>query len=404
MTEVKTLDKKHFDVIVVGGGMVGATQAIAFKKAGRSVLLIEQNIPQRQWLDAVPLRVSAINLTSEKLLTDLGIWSSIDAKDQCYFNQLATWEHQSNKLMFDSQSLNMPRLGHLVRNEAIQLAAFELCQSYVSDKFVISDSHIVSLNQSSSEVVLELQATDSLIKVSSNIIIGADGANSQIRQLANIGTNGWQYQQHCFSITIKTEFAAQHITWQEFQKSGPKAFLPLSDGYACLIWYDNAATIKNLLALSNEQLKNEIIQTFPALPGDFEVANRASFPLVRRQANHYYKGRVVLVGDAAHVINPLAGQGVNLGFKDVIELSEKLSSADLSDSAALKNAFSDYQFKRKADALLISATMDILYHSFSNNNSTMQLVRNAALSVIEGNGWVKKVALQKAVGLALFSH
>lgn len=404
MVDLNSLNLRKFDVVVVGGGMVGATQAIALQNSGLSVLLLEQRLPQKTELSRPPLRVSAVNLASEALLLAQGIWPSISDNDKCRFDQLATWEHRDNKLVFDASAIGKPHLGYLVRNEAIQLAAFAKILNTPDNPIVLSDASLISLKQSDDEVTMTLTDSgtdkkDKPIQVHAKLVIGADGAFSKTRKLAHIGSTGWEYKQHCFSITIKTDFVTQNVTWQEFQQSGPKAFLPLENGYACLIWYDSPKTIAQLKTLTPEQLKQQILACFPPLAGDFNVVTSASFPLVRRQANQYVNGRVVLVGDAAHVINPLAGQGVNLGFKDVATLMNILNDTDLANSNLLMSSLRRYQLKRKADAQIMSGVMDLFYHSFSNQNTVVKSVRNLVLSAVHTQQWIKAQALKKAVGI-----
>lgn len=190
----------------------------------------------------------------------------------------------------------------------------------------------------------------------------------------------------------------QDITWQEFQPSGPKAFLPLNQGFASLIWYDSPQRIKQIKQLSHDAIKQQVLETFPKLAGDFEVMQLASFPLTRRQANRYIDGRVVLVGDAAHTINPLAGQGVNLGYKDVMELSEQLRLIDLNNNTYVEKALAVYQRKRKAESLIMSSAMDSFYTLFSNDKTPFKILRKGLLSVANKFESAKKLVLKKAVG------
>ena len=384
--------------------MVGSVLALALLEQGKDVLLLESALPQEDWLARPPLRVSAINLFSEDLLASLGVWQHIADSSRCEFSQLATWDKPDSKLLFDAEEIGKSHLGHLVRNEAIQLAAFKRYrESAIASKLTVSQMALESLEQDGTGVTVSLSDTNaqssSRLQVRAKLIVGADGAMSRVRQLSQIGTSGWDYEQHCLSITIKTEFATQAITWQEFQPSGPKAFLPLSDGHACLIWYDAPRRIQELKGLSEQALKSEILATFPPLPGEFSVIQSASFPLTRRQANHYYKNRVVLVGDAAHTINPLAGQGVNLGFQDVAKLRNKLESIDWADGQALEKVLKDYEFSRKNQARLMSGVMDACYRLFSNSGSIRTQLRNNLLKLANQSQWTKKQVLKKAVGL-----
>ena len=387
-----------FDYVILGGGMVGAALALALCKQNKSVAIIEKALPQANWLEQPPLRVSAINRFSESYLQDLGVWQHINEHSKCVFNQLATWERGVKPLVFDAKDINETHLGNLIRNEALQIAAFEQFKNLANPPEVLSGLELMSIEQTDNEAVLSFQSSEATIQLQAKLVIGADGAMSKTRQLSGIGISGWDYQQHCLSITLKADFAQQDITWQEFQPSGPKAFLPLANGYACLIWYDSAEKIKELGQLSHVQLKQQVLATFPALPGDFEIVKQAAFPLTRRQANQYFHNRVVLVGDAAHTINPLAGQGVNLGYKDVAVLSKLLNSTDLADLSALTQALKTYQFKQKTGALVMSGAMDAFYKLFSNDIEPAKFARKSLLGVANQFSFARKQVLKKAIG------
>lgn len=388
-----------FDVVIVGGGMVGVTAAVQFAEQGHQVMVLEKHLPKSEWLNDIPLRVSALNRFSEDYLSKLGIWSFIEQASKCQFKQLATWEQRQHAVVFDCADVGESHLGHIIRNEAIQIAGYQRAK-LLSKNITFSDALTVAqISQNSEQAtlfVVDGHGTQS--EVTAKLVIAADGAMSHTRQLAGIGLSGWDYQQHCLSITIKTDFPTQSITWQEFQPSGPKAFLPLSEGYACLIWYDAPKRLNDVLQLSDEALKHAILDEYPELYGDFTVVAKAKFPLTRRQANQYVENRVVLVGDAAHTINPLAGQGVNLGFKDVHKLGSLLSNVDLADYSTLSSALKSYQRVRKADALVMSSTMDAFYLAFSNENTLLHKIRNVGLQLVNKANVVKKQVLKKAMG------
>jgi 2-octaprenyl-3-methyl-6-methoxy-1,4-benzoquinol hydroxylase len=395
------LKEQFYDVVIVGGGMVGAAQAAALVKQQKRVLVIEKYIPNPDVLAQIPLRVSAINLASEQYLTELGVWSHIGETSKCMFNQLATWEQRHKPVIFSATDIQKSHLGYLIRNEALQLAAYDELNNTADHAVdIITDCKLTSIDQTNEQVsvLLTNHVSNETITFHCSLLIGADGAFSQVRSLTDIGTTGWDYQQHCLSLTIKTDFPTQHITWQEFQPSGPKAFLPLEDGYSVLIWYDNAEEIKQLVQLSNEQLKNQVLTRFPDLAGEFDVVAKASFPLTRRQANQYIKGRVVLVGDSAHTINPLAGQGVNIGYKDVEVLSQLLEEIDIKQSEALSAVLKQYENIRKRESQLMSLAMDSFYNLFSNDKTAVKLLRGGLLTLANKFEWAKKQVLKKAVG------
>lgn len=401
MNQIKNQYRSLYDCIIVGGGMVGAALSLALCKQNKTVLLVEKQLPTKTWLENPPLRVSAVNRFSEDYLRSLNLWPHINEKSKCAFTQLATWEKPEQPLLFDAKDINAEHLGYLIRNEALQIAAYEEFQHINNPPDILSGYQVQSLLSDTSgdkQVDLCLESDQKTITVSANLVIGADGAFSQIRQLSGIGITGWDYQQHCLSITLKTDFPTQDITWQEFQPSGPKAFLPLSDGYSCLIWYDSPELIKQLTNLKPDELKQKILSVFPKLAGDFDVIKQAAFPLTRRQANQYFKHRIVLVGDAAHTINPLAGQGVNLGYKDVAELVQQLESVELTDDQQLDKALTHYQRVRKAESLLMSGAMDSFYALFSNDKPPLKAARTMMLNMASRFEWAKKQVLKKAIG------
>ncbi|MDU0111539.1 FAD-dependent monooxygenase [Psychrosphaera aquimarina] len=401
MTKGSDLKEQFYDVVIVGGGMVGAAQAAALVKQQKRVLVIEKYIPNSDVLAQIPLRVSAINLASEQYLTELGVWSHIGETSKCMFNQLATWEQRHKPVIFSATDIQKSHLGYLIRNEALQLAAYDELNNTADHAVdIITDCKLTSIDQTNEQVSVQLtnHVSNETIIFHCSLLIGADGAFSQVRSLTDIGTTGWDYQQHCLSLTIKTDFPTQHITWQEFQPSGPKAFLPLEDGYSVLIWYDNAEELQQLVQLSNEQLKNQVLTRFPDLAGEFDVVAKASFPLTRRQANQYIKGRVVLVGDSAHTINPLAGQGVNIGYKDVEVLSQLLEEIDIKQSETLSAVLKQYENIRKRESQLMSLAMDSFYNLFSNDKAAVKLLRGGLLTLANKFEWAKKQVLKKAVG------
>ena len=351
--------------------------------------------------------MSAINRNSEFWLQELNVWQQIETRHSCEFKRLATFEKGADRVEFSANEIGESHLGHLVRNEALQIAALDVLEKQWSEHVdVLYGAQIDALEQHSSYSTLtlsfSLELTESkqdITTISADLIIGADGARSRIRQLANIGSTGWDYQQACLSVTVKSQFPRQDITWQEFQPSGPKAFLPMNDGFACLIWYDAKDVVADLSKLSNQALKDQILKTYSQLPGDFEIVRKASFPLRRNQANQYFKNRVVLVGDAAHTINPLAGQGVNLGFKDNQRLLTELAKInDWSNSSDLTNALLAYEKMQKLESKVMSAAMDSFYHLFSNDKSLLKLARHALLFATNKLTTIKKSVMKKALG------
>ncbi|ENM5777293.1 2-octaprenyl-3-methyl-6-methoxy-1,4-benzoquinol hydroxylase [Vibrio mimicus] len=382
-----------FDILVVGGGMVGAAAALGFARQGRKVAVIDSGEPQAfEPNQAMDVRVSAISQTSVELLEELGAWSSIVAMRACPYRHLETWEHPECRTRFSCESMDLPQLGYMVENRVIQLALWQQFANY-PQLTLMCPEQLAQLDATEEGCYVTLQSGT---VIECDWVIGADGANSYVRQLAHIGITAWDYRQHCMLINVQTAQIQQETTWQQFFPTGPRSYLPLGGNQASLVWYDTPQRIRKLAALNPEQLRGEILQHFPVELGDIKVLQHGSFPLTRRHAQQYVKNRCVLVGDAAHTINPLAGQGVNLGFKDVAVLL-----AETQDHAVLSQTlFERYECRRRPDNLLMQTGMDLFYKTFSNSFTPVRFVRNVALALAERSGPLKTQVLRYALGFS----
>ncbi|UPW19904.1 FAD-dependent monooxygenase [Agarivorans sp. TSD2052] len=381
---------ENFDVIVVGGGMIGAASAQGFALQGLSVLMLESFQPKAFELSqAMDLRVSAISQASVSLLKKLQAWPAINAMRLCPYQQLQVWEDPQHKLIFDSAQLDLPELGFMVENRIIQLGLWQVAlQSGVTCK-IAKQSRLLSNHPEG----IVLAADDT--QYSAKLMVVADGANSTMRQQLGVGISAWDYRHDCLAINIKLDAPQQTATWQQFYPTGPRALLPLADQHAALIWYDAKDTIRGLKQLNKAQLKQRIDAEFPTLPGGFEILASASFPLTRRHAASYVKHSAVIIGDAAHTINPLAGQGVNLGYRDVKCLIEQIEHCGLDAKA---KALRRFEVRRRPDNLVMQGSMDMFYLLFSNSLSPLQRFRKLAIKVVQASGPIKDQALKYALG------
>nr|WP_301542035.1 FAD-dependent monooxygenase [Shewanella sp. KJ2020] len=387
-----------FDVILVGGGMVGAATAIGLAEQGLKVAVVESFVPKaygpEQPLD---VRVSAISVASETLLDRLGAMDALLQMRNVPYLGLETWELEGCITQFHCSQIGASHLGHIVENRLIQLALWQRMAQLNGITLYCPDK-VAAFARDSDSVSLHLQSN---IKLTAKLLVGADGANSQVRQWAGIGITGWDYAQSAMLINIKTAQGQQDVTWQQFTPKGPRSLLPLPGNNASLVWYDDANRIKQLMQLNNKQLAEQIRVHFPArLDADFTVESKGSFGLTRRHAQRYYSQNVVILGDAAHTINPLAGQGVNLGFKDVEALLAVIEEALTRHEAWWsKEVLARYQDRRYRDNQLMMTTMDVFYAGFSNDILPLKLLRNGALKLANINSPIKQTVLKYAMGL-----
>lgn len=395
---------QQFDVVVIGAGMVGAAVALGFARKDMRVALVEPHLPSSFSIEQQPdLRVSAISFASEQLLQQLGAWNAILNMRVHPYKRLVAWEEEGIRTEFNAQDCDYEHMGYMIENRIIQLGLHQQLRELDNVQWFTSYR---DLDPKCGQMVL-----DDNLSVVAALIVAADGAQSRARQIAGIATEGWQYKQSVLSVTIRCLYSDklnsnEHIpddptladtTWQQFMPTGPKAFLPLYDDHASLIWYDQNKSIKQLSKLTHDELKQKIKHTFPELLPEFDILDVGSFPLTRMHAKEYVKNRLVLVGDSAHVINPLAGQGVNLGFKDAAQLLAEVSTVN--DELALAQALKGYERKRRPQNLLMMSAMDVVYGVFSNNLPPLKLLRNAGLVLANRFGWAKQQVMKYAMGL-----
>ncbi|MFD2179393.1 2-octaprenyl-3-methyl-6-methoxy-1,4-benzoquinol hydroxylase [Veronia pacifica] len=386
---------KQFEIIVVGGGMIGAATALGLARQGKKVAMIERDLPtpfsSEQPMD---LRVSAISPASVNLLRSMKVWDSVVAMRVCPYRRLETWEHSDCRVRFSNDKLDLDELGFIVENRIIQLALWQACEQQPSLSTFCPHT-ITSIKADDEGHTVEL---DDGSQLHGQWIVGADGANSRVRDYARIGVTAWDYRQHCMLVNVETEDPQQDITWQWFTPTGPRSFLPLPGHQASLVWYDAPARIRELTSMGNKKLADEICAHFPDQLGNIKVLDKGVFPLTRRHAQKYHTNNIVVLGDAAHTINPLAGQGVNLGFKDVDVLLDEVASAG--EQWCNETVLRTFQRRRRPDNLLMQTGMDLFYAGFSNEIKPLVTLRNIGLKLAENSGPVKEQILKYAMGLS----
>ena len=390
--------KENFDVVIVGGGMVGAAVACSLGDSALSVAIIESALPEAfEPTQPHDLRVSALSIASKNILETVGAWTGIENRRLCPFRRMRVWE-TAGDTEFNSDAIEHPALGYIVENRITQLALIERLKAFNNIQ-LISPANIKKIRYTlgqDSEVELEDQRI-----LTAKVLVAADGGLSKVRQSVGIGVTSWDYKQHALVIYISTAYEQQDITWQRFVPSGPQAFLPLSGKFGSIVWYNTPDEVTRLKSLPYDALKTELTKAFPDCLGQVEeVLGVASFPLKRQHAQSYAKPGVVLVGDAAHMINPLAGQGVNIGLLDAAALGEVLIEAskrgdDISDISVLKR----YEKLRRNENLKMMTVMDVFYQVFSNDVFPLKFIRNLGLGLAERVLPAKNKVMRAAMGL-----
>lgn len=389
-----------FDILIVGGGMVGATLACALGNTALRIGVIESTQAPMNWPeDEFDIRVSAITRATEKVFAGIGAWEGMVRRRVEGYGHMHVWDATgSGSIDFDCADIGEPNLGHIIENRVILAALLERLAE-LDNVELLCPAKVATLERHAGNAVLALEDGR---RLNTRLVVGADGANSWVREQAGITTTGWPYEQTAVVATIKTSRHHQSTCWQRFMPSGPLAFLPLPQGLSSIVWSTTPERAVELVAMPESQFLDELQQAFGDSLGRMESTGpRGAFPLLLRHSNSYCAERLVLVGNAAHAIHPLAGQGLNLGVSDVAVLAEVLLEAhakkrDIGDLAVLRR----YERWRKADNVAVMAAMDGFKRLFSNDNLPLSLLRNLGLSLADHAGPIKNLMIRRAMGLS----
>ncbi len=400
------MSKKHYDVIIVGAGMAGAALACALSRSSLSIALVDNgavcsDAPAKStsFADLDP-RVVALTEASQQFLQDLDVWSDIESAGLSPYEKMHVWDAEgTGSISFDCHSVNAKSLGVITESRVITWALHKsLCFSGVAiyDELAVD---VLSLG----DVSHRLRLSDGS-ELTADLLIGADGGNSLVRKAANINVHQVDNRQQAIVCNIKTALPHNRVARQRFLKSGPLAFLPISavDEYTnSIVWSCDTAIAEKYISMGDEAFTDCLAQAFEIELGGIEsVSRRFVFPLIARHAQSYVAKGLALIGDAAHVVHPLAGQGINLGFEDVEVLSKHLKH-DLARGLPIGHVktLAKYQRERKGDNLKMIAATQSLKYLFGFNDLSIRWLRNVGMRFVDGQPVLKNAIINQAMGL-----
>ncbi len=386
----------RFEIIIVGGGVVGTALACALARTGLSIALLEPQPPQPP-SDPMDLRVSALSVASQHLLANLGAWANISAQRCHPYSEMRVWDG-AGEIHFDSAELGYAQLGWIAENRAVHYALWQ-CASAQANIRLLSPAQLVGLT-TASDGSLRVDLDDGQ-RLRGQLVVGADGSRSKVRQCAGITTVERDYHQHALVTTVRTEQPHADTAWQRFLPSGPLAFLPLADGQCSIVWSHHSEQTQVLAELDDLTLGQQLTEASAERLGEVRVTGtRATFPLRMQHAQRYVQPGIVLVGDAAHTVHPLAGQGVNLGLLDVAALAEVLGQAvSRHRPLAALPTLRRYERWRRGENQLMLHAMDTIQRLFDTQLPPLAWLRTRGLSVTDHLTPIKQVLVRQAMGL-----
>jgi 2-octaprenylphenol hydroxylase len=389
--------KSNYDIVIVGGGMVGAALAAALGGSDFKLAVVEHQPPPAPPEDGHDLRVSAVTLATQTLFERLGAWPAMQKRRVAPVRAMEIW-NEGGSIRFDAAEIGEPCLAYIVENSVIQSALLERLQQF-TNVHVLCPAEIADYDLRPDGSTVTLRDGRAL---GARLVVGADGADSATRRAAGIETRGLRLDQKGIVATVRTGRPHQETARQRFLASGPLAFLPLSEPYTCsIVWSADTPLADELLALDDAAFLARLQQAFGDSLGKLQsVGPRAGFALALSHARAYTAAGLALVGDAAHTVHPLAGQGVNLGFLDAAALAEVLLEAraarrDFGAHTVLRR----YERWRKGDNLAMIAVTGGFKYLFGNNLPIMSGLRNLGLDLTDRAGPIKNLIMRRAAGL-----
>jgi len=386
----------RFDVVIAGGGIAGLTLANLLAAHSRLEIAVTEAEPPAAGPDELDLRVSALSPASLQLLEGLGVWPT-DARRHCVYRNMVIWRGDmtdaGSLLRFSAAEIGVPELGCIVENLALRRALWASLERTANCTLIRATATLAARDADA----MLLDCGDDA--GGARLLVAADGARSRLREQLGVSLHERSYRQNAIVTHLATERPHESTAWQRFLPGGPLALLPLADGRVSLVWSHPEADTEALLALDDDAFAGRLTRESDAVLGALTCTTaRAAFPLTRAHAEDYTGSRFALLGDAAHRLHPLAGQGANLSLRDAAVLAEELRGhltsrfADPGDPVVLRR----YERRRKGDNALMLGAMDALDALF---RSPLAAAAGRGMGVVDRLGMVKAQLANHAMGV-----
>ena len=385
-----------FDIVVVGAGLVGLAFACAMKNSSYRVLVIDAGEPPIFDEQDIDIRVNSIHLASQAFLETLGVWPIAVTKRACPFRIIQVWNSTGGFIEFSAKEVNQTHLGHVVEQNALTSSLVAQIEE-ISNVELKFSAALASINEQTDQIRLHLENG---LEISCRLIVGADGGNSVVRRLSKIPITEDSYHQKAIVAQVEASEPKRETAFQKFLTSGPLAFLPLTDGTYSIVWSCTERRARELRDLDDDVFGAELSEAFDYRLGDISLIGRkVSFDLRKLRAHAYFMGRVVLVGDSAHVIHPLAGMGANLGLMDAAALYETLTGHG---NGALTDhrMFRRYERWRKSANHPVMMLMDALNSGFGSSSDAIRGILGTGLTLTNQVHIAKRTLIRLACGIS----
>jgi len=387
---------ERFDIVVAGAGMVGACAALSLARCGFRIALVEPVAASAETVDDTAVygeRVSAISPVSEQILSGLGVWSELNQNRLCRYDQMFIWHENGDAIIhFDSFEIARDHLGTIIENRQILRVLRLACESQPEIERFEPDA--IELIAENSQSVVSLKLTSG-VSLEADLLLVADGRNSSTRELAGLEVLHGNYEQIAIIANVATDHPHQHTAWQRFLHTGPLAMLPLANGESSIVWSCDTPLADELLAMDDDSFCSALGRAFEYKLGEVRsIGRRLGFPLGWHSCDQWLRDRILLIGDAAHGVHPLAGQGVNLGFSDVDLLTRAIGGLD---NPWHRVRLRRFERQRKSETAIATQLFSGLKWVYGIDNFGLNRIRNLGMHAVQANPWCRRMLIKQAI-------